>query len=79
MPGLFMRPRVDVPSVGEEMDYVASCRDGYEKCGDEILLYEMKIMAARSAYEIVRGAALQALCEVIEKQLAELKVLRRKQ
>jgi hypothetical protein len=71
----YMQAMIDVPSAAQER-LLLMMYEGTIASGDEQCLYKVKCLAAQSAYEATRRAALEILCQHIAKQAAELKSLR---
>ena len=67
---------IDVPSSAQEWLLLLMHEAAFKNSGDESLLYKIKCLAAQSAYEATRRAALEILCRHIQEQAAELKRLR---
>lgn len=71
-----MQAMIDVPSSANEQLLLMMYEGAITGSGDEQCLYGVKCLAARSAYESTRRAALEILCQHIARQAAELKSLR---
>lgn len=71
-----MQAMIDIPSPANEQLVLMLYAEAITRSGDEQCLYKLKCLAAQSAYESTRRAALEILCQHIAKQTTELKSLR---